>query len=95
MKRLLTLMLVISLLALPVFAKKAREEAEPDEDKAMSAGTFSGLELRSIGPAINSGRVSDFAVHPAAHDSYIAADSAIHDGWTGVVTVHPTTVRRG
>ena len=32
----------------------------------MSATTFSGLELRSIGPAINSGRVIDFAVDPHA-----------------------------
>jgi photosystem II stability/assembly factor-like uncharacterized protein len=30
----------------------------------MSAETFAGLELRSIGPALMSGRVSDLAVHP-------------------------------
>ena len=67
MKKLLVLLLVISVFAWPVLAKEAKEEAEPEDDKAMSASTFSGLELRSIGPAINSGRVSDLAVQPDAH----------------------------
>ncbi|MFG0257771.1 MAG: glycosyl hydrolase [Phycisphaerales bacterium JB043] len=42
----------------------------------MSAKTFAGLELRSIGPALMSGRVSDLAVHP--HDQstwYVAVGS--------------------
>jgi len=40
---------------------------------SMSAGTFSGLELRSIGPAVTSGRVIDLAVHPHhRHTWYLA-----------------------
>ncbi len=76
MKKLLVLALVISLFTLPVAAKAAKDEAETDNDKGMSAKTFSGLELRSIGPAINSGRVSDFAVHPDAHHIIYAATAS-------------------
>src|SRR5581483_11101990 len=41
-------------------------EAKPEEEKkgGMSADTFSGLEFRSIGPAVASGRVMAFAVNP-------------------------------
>jgi photosystem II stability/assembly factor-like uncharacterized protein len=42
----------------------------------MSAKTFSGLEMRNIGPSINSGRVSDFAVHPEAHHIVYAATAS-------------------
>jgi photosystem II stability/assembly factor-like uncharacterized protein len=68
MKRMWILLMVVALIATPVMAKKQpAEEPEKEDDKPMSATTFSGLELRSIGPAINSGRVSDLAVHPDAH----------------------------
>src|SRR4029077_4660632 len=40
------------------------EEADKKPAELMSAETFSGLKLRSIGPAIASGRVVGFAVHP-------------------------------
>ncbi|MDX2000431.1 MAG: glycosyl hydrolase [Thermoanaerobaculia bacterium] len=41
--------------------KKATEEKKPD---LLSAGTFSGLAFRNIGPALTSGRLVDIAVHP-------------------------------
>lgn len=37
---------------------------EKEEEDLMSPGTFSGLALRNIGPALMSGRISDIAVHP-------------------------------
>ncbi len=40
------------------------EAAEKNSDR-MTAETFAGLELRSIGPALMSGRIADIAVHPA------------------------------
>jgi photosystem II stability/assembly factor-like uncharacterized protein len=48
---------------------------EPDKKPAelMSAETFSGLKLRSIGPAIASGRVVGFAVHPSNRAHYYVA----------------------
>ncbi len=41
----------------------AGKEKDP-ADKPMSAGTFAGLKLRSLGPALMSGRICDFAVNP-------------------------------
>jgi photosystem II stability/assembly factor-like uncharacterized protein len=56
--------------------KKAAEEPEKEDDAPMSAATFSGLTMRNIGPTINSGRVSDFAVQPDAHHIiYVATAS--------------------
>jgi len=31
----------------------------------MAGASFKGLELRSIGPALMSGRIADIAIHPA------------------------------
>ncbi len=78
MKRFWIFLIVFALIATPVMAKKkAAEEPDAEEDKkAMSAGTFSGLEWRLIGPAYNSGRVSDFAVHPDAHHIIYAATAS-------------------
>ncbi len=45
---------------------------EPQADK-MTASTFSGLEMRSIGPALASGRITDFAVNPDDHREYYVA----------------------
>ncbi len=49
------------------------KEEEKEDDKPMSAGTFSGLKLRSIGPALASGRVVDFAVNPERPAEYYVA----------------------
>ncbi len=77
MKRLWILLMVAALTTMPVMAKeKATAEPETEDETPMSAKTFSGLELRSIGPAINSGRVSDFAVHPDAHHIVYAATAS-------------------
>ncbi len=60
-------------------AKKAdkKASAEEVEDKSkLKAETFAGLELRSIGPALMSGRIADVAIHP--HDQstwYVAVGS--------------------
>jgi photosystem II stability/assembly factor-like uncharacterized protein len=55
----LSLVLVLSFV-LP--AVLAAEEEEPET--LMKAGTFKGLELRGIGPALMSGRIADIAIHP-------------------------------
>jgi len=77
MKRFWILMIVLALVATPAMAKKkAVEEPEKKDDAPMSAATFSGLKMRNIGPTINSGRVSDFAVQPDAHHIiYVATAS--------------------
>jgi photosystem II stability/assembly factor-like uncharacterized protein len=43
---------------------------------AFSSETFSGLKLRSIGPAVTSGRVSDFAVNPSNSSEYYVATAS-------------------
>jgi photosystem II stability/assembly factor-like uncharacterized protein len=69
---LLSLPLVCSLLLpAPAVAKKNAESEE--EEGPFTAKTFSGLELRSIGPALTSGRISDIAVDPRAPEHYFVA----------------------
>ncbi len=77
MRKIWILLMVVSLVAAPAVAKKkAGDGEENNEAKSMSVKTFAGLELRNIGPAINSGRVSDFAVHPDAHHIIYAATAS-------------------
>ena len=52
------------------------EEADDDEDEEpepMSAGAFAGLQFRSLGPALMSGRIGDIAVDPTDHSRYFVA----------------------
>jgi len=60
----------------PVWAQKSAKKAEKQEGKQEAPPEFKGMELRSIGPALTSGRISDIAVHPNnANCFYIAAAS--------------------
>ncbi len=52
--------------------KEAAAATEEDTSK-LEAGTFSGLELRSIGPALMSGRIADIAVHPRDQSTWYVA----------------------
>lgn len=55
----------------PEAAKDAKEDARSKDP--MSSGTFSGLRLRSIGPAFTSGRIAAFAVNPESRAEYYVA----------------------
>jgi photosystem II stability/assembly factor-like uncharacterized protein len=44
--------------------------AEDTDDYWLNTETLSGLELRGIGPAVSSGRISDIAVDPTDHSRY-------------------------
>ena len=46
------------------------------KDELYNSGTFSALKFRSIGPAVTSGRISDFAVNPKNNSEYYVASSA-------------------
>jgi len=63
----------IFVLFLPVliYAQKNQSKNDP-----LNASTFSGLELRCIGPALTSGRISDFAVNPADPAEYYVATAS-------------------
>ncbi len=54
--------------------KAAEEEKKPADP--MSEGTFTGLKLRNIGPAVFSGRVIAFAVDPANKSTYYVASAS-------------------
>ena len=41
-----------------------KEKTESKEKSLINAGTLSGFKFRAIGPALTSGRISDFAVNP-------------------------------
>jgi len=47
----------------------AQEDADPSE-------VFSGLKVRNIGPAVTSGRISDFAMHPQSWQRFYAGTSS-------------------
>jgi photosystem II stability/assembly factor-like uncharacterized protein len=59
--------------ALPLFADEREEEKDGPK---LSAGTFSGIKLRNIGPALMSGRIADIAIDPDRPNTwYVAAGS--------------------
>ncbi len=67
-------MLLALCVAHTALAKKADEKAEAAEDDSrLKAETFKGLELRSIGPALMSGRIADVAVHPKDQSTWYVA----------------------
>ncbi|MCG8436133.1 MAG: glycosyl hydrolase, partial [Gammaproteobacteria bacterium] len=56
--------LLLLLLCVPILACTANGD-EPDETTpGLNAETFKGMELRGIGPAFMSGRISDIVIHP-------------------------------
>lgn len=59
-----------ALWGLLIFALAASAVADTPR---MTAETLSGLELRSLGPALMSGRISDIAVHPKDRSTWIVA----------------------
>ncbi len=49
-----------------------------DAQDTLKSSTFSGLKWRSIGPAMTSGRIADFAVNPCNPKEYYVAVAAGH-----------------
>ncbi|MCP4903140.1 MAG: glycosyl hydrolase [bacterium] len=70
-----TLLLLAGLLVFPQVGMAAKDKAEDDngEKSLLSSGTFSALKLREIGPAVTSGRITDFAVNPDNTAEYYVA----------------------
>ncbi|MCC7233069.1 MAG: glycosyl hydrolase, partial [Bacteroidia bacterium] len=70
----------ISLSLLVIFCATRLNAAQPVkenlEKNPWNSTTFSGLTFRSIGPALTSGRVVDFAVNPDNKDEYYVASAS-------------------
>jgi len=67
LRRLTTLSfcLMIVLISAPAMAAKdKKKDKKPEDEGKMKGATFAGLKLRSIGPALMSGRIADIAMHP-------------------------------
>ena len=68
----ITFFIVLSITTLSL-AQKDKKEVEKD---SLKSEVFSGLKLRSIGPALTSGRIADFAVNPKDHSEYYVATAS-------------------
>jgi photosystem II stability/assembly factor-like uncharacterized protein len=89
-------LVLLPLLFLPPLAlADTPANPKPADKKAgerYSSATFAGLKLRSLGPAVTSGRVADFAVHPRDRGHYYVAAASggvwktVNDGttWTPI-----------
>ena len=66
--RKLFVLLVVCALAIPCAAVEEEESGE-----GMTAKAFKGLEFRSIGPALMSGRIADIAIHPTDFSTWYVA----------------------
>ena len=67
--------LTVCLLTLPVSGQESAEKKEDEKSETsladrVKSSTFSALKLRSIGPALMSGRIGDIAVNPDHHSEY-------------------------
>ncbi len=69
-------LLILIFITLFSFSNYAQKEKSSNENNPMNAETFSGLKLRSIGPALTSGRISDFAVNPENPAEYYVATAS-------------------
>ncbi|MBC7775316.1 MAG: glycosyl hydrolase [Phycisphaerae bacterium] len=59
----------------PLFSQKKDEpkDKKPEKPALLNPVTFNGLKFRSLGPAVTSGRISDFAVNPRNQAEYYVA----------------------
>ena len=75
--RALAVLLLLSIPSAVDAQRKKKEKAEAtekeDDKSPWKASTFSGLELRGVGPALMSGRIADVAIHPEDQSTWYAA----------------------
>ena len=75
MKKILCLILVASFIT-PTFAQKKDAKSAPAKEEKKDETPLSGIKFRNIGPAVTSGRISDFAVNPTNISEYYVAVSS-------------------
>jgi len=68
------LLLLLSLfISSSILIAQDNDEEKKEDKSPYSSSTFNGLKFRLLGPAITSGRVSDFAVNPNNYHEFYAA----------------------
>lgn len=70
----LSFLLLVSLLSINLFSQ---EENKENKDP-LNSSTFKGLKWRGIGPALTSGRISDFAFNPNNFSEYYVGVASGH-----------------
>jgi hypothetical protein len=73
MKQLYLIVLGIGIVFSAFSQTQKKTESSSQKSDSWKSGTFNGLKFRSIGPAVTSGRVVDFAVNPANSKTYFVA----------------------
>ena len=74
-KKISIILLAVLITSTSIFAQNDDDEKEEDKSPYKSS-TFNGLKFRLLGPAITSGRVTDFAVNPNNyHEFYVSVAS--------------------
>jgi len=75
----LACILIMAVVLLPtVDAQKEKKNDADVKSDSLKSSTFSGLKWRSIGPAMTSGRIADFAVNPCNPKEYYTAVASGH-----------------
>jgi photosystem II stability/assembly factor-like uncharacterized protein len=68
--------LLLFLMLLTSFTLALNNDEEKEDKSPYKSSTFNGLKFRLLGPAITSGRITDFAVNPNNyHEYYVAVAS--------------------
>ncbi len=70
------LILVLFTLHTAATAQKKKEQSTTTKNEKWNSDLFKGLAFRSIGPALTSGRIADFAVNPNNHKEYFVASAS-------------------
>lgn len=70
------LALSLSMLASTSFAQRKTKDVATNNKSQMAKTSLAGLKFRSVGPALTSGRISDFAVNPNRPKEYFVATSS-------------------
>ena len=71
-----TFIVVALLAASSIAGAQSKKPAAPPDSSKFTTGLLSGLKLRSIGPALTSGRVSDVAIDPSDKRTWYVGASA-------------------
>jgi len=83
-------LLVLALCISTSFAQKKKDKDDNENKYWLKSSKLSGLKFRSIGPALTSGRIADFAVNPENFNEYYVA---VASGGVWKTTNHGVTYK--